>query len=212
MSWQQVLPFNVNKMGRKTDWCLQNVRLGFGITSGTYPSAKTDMEAQRKNKTLHSFDTIPKNCAVPVYLDTTSQYEHVEVCDHGVWYSDGRKVNVPNAKLVFGWGEFCDGKRVVKWVEDTKKTNEQIAKEVIAGAWGNGAERKKRLTNAGYDYNAIQQIVNQLLTPKKKSNEQIAKEVIKGLWGNGLDRKKRLEQAGYNYNTIQSIVNRLLSK
>ena len=44
-----------------------------------------------------------------------------------------------------------------------KKTNEQIAKEVIAGKWGNGAERKKRLTAAGYDYAAIQKIVNKLL-------------------------------------------------
>lgn len=44
-----------------------------------------------------------------------------------------------------------------------KKTNEQMAKEVIAGKWGNGAERKKRLTEAGYDAAAIQKIVNKLL-------------------------------------------------
>lgn len=42
----------------------------------------------------------------------------------------------------------------------TKKTNEQIADEVIAGKWGNGEERKQRLTAAGYDYNTIQGIVN----------------------------------------------------
>lgn len=42
----------------------------------------------------------------------------------------------------------------------TKKTNEQIADEVIAGKWGNGADREKRLKEAGYDYNAIQAIVN----------------------------------------------------
>ena len=45
----------------------------------------------------------------------------------------------------------------------TKKTNEQIAKEVIQGKWGNGADRKNRLTAAGYDYNTIQSIVNKLL-------------------------------------------------
>lgn len=43
------------------------------------------------------------------------------------------------------------------------KTNEEIAKEVIAGKWGNGRERKERLTAAGYDYNKIQSIVNELL-------------------------------------------------
>jgi len=40
---------------------------------------------------------------------------------------------------------------------------EQIAREVIAGKWGNGAQRKKALTNAGYDYTLVQQIVNKML-------------------------------------------------
>lgn len=41
---------------------------------------------------------------------------------------------------------------------------ETIAKEVINGKWGNGAERKRRLTEAGYDYNRVQMYVNKLLT------------------------------------------------
>lgn len=41
-----------------------------------------------------------------------------------------------------------------------KKSNEQIAEEVKRGDWGNGDERKNRLQAAGYDYNAIQDIVN----------------------------------------------------
>ena len=45
----------------------------------------------------------------------------------------------------------------------TKKSNEVIAKEVIQGKWGNGADRKNRLTAAGYDYKEIQSIVNKLL-------------------------------------------------
>ena len=44
----------------------------------------------------------------------------------------------------------------------TKKSNESIAKEVIQGKWGNGTERKKKLEAAGYNYSAIQQIVNKL--------------------------------------------------
>lgn len=43
------------------------------------------------------------------------------------------------------------------------KTNEEIAKEVLAGKWGNGAERKNKLTQAGYNYTDIQAIVNQLV-------------------------------------------------
>ena len=46
----------------------------------------------------------------------------------------------------------------------TVKTNEQLADEVIRGLWGNGEDRKNRLTNAGYDYNTIQKIVNQKLS------------------------------------------------
>ena len=41
-----------------------------------------------------------------------------------------------------------------------KKTNEEIAEEVLAGKWGNGADRKKRILLAGYNYNRIQEIVN----------------------------------------------------
>ena len=43
----------------------------------------------------------------------------------------------------------------------SKKSNEEIANEVIAGKWGNGTDRKNRLTSAGYNYDAVQDIVNQ---------------------------------------------------
>lgn len=45
----------------------------------------------------------------------------------------------------------------------SKKSNEEIAKEVIQGKWGNGQDRKDRITKAGYNYNDIQNIVNKLL-------------------------------------------------
>lgn len=38
----------------------------------------------------------------------------------------------------------------------------EIAKEVIAGKWGNGEERKKRLKDAGYSYTDVQRLVNKL--------------------------------------------------
>lgn len=43
------------------------------------------------------------------------------------------------------------------------KSIDEIAKEVIKGKWGNGADRKNRLTQAGYDYSAVQARVNQLM-------------------------------------------------
>ncbi len=45
-----------------------------------------------------------------------------------------------------------------------KKTIDEIAKEVIAGMWGNGVARKQLLTEAGYDYRAVQDKVNALMT------------------------------------------------
>lgn len=101
-------------------------------------------------------------------------------------------------------------------ITPTVKSVDVIAKEVIAGKWGNGSERKERLTKAGYNYTAVQAKVNELLgakkqaQPPKKSVDAIAKEVIKGLWGNGADRKKRLEAYGYNYKEVQKRVNQLL--
>ncbi len=93
-----------------------------------------------------------------------------------------------------------------------RKSNDTIAREVVAGQWGNGDDRKRHLQAAGYDYNAVQAIVNGLVgqpsTPARKSNDQIATEVIRGDWGNGDDRKRRLAAAGYDYNAIQAIVNR----
>lgn len=48
-----------------------------------------------------------------------------------------------------------------------KKSVTEIAKEVIAGKWGNGDARKKNLTAAGYDYNEVQAEVNRLLGSTK---------------------------------------------
>ena len=45
----------------------------------------------------------------------------------------------------------------------SKKSIDAIAKEVIQGKWGNGDTRKKKLEAAGYDYDAVQKRVNQLL-------------------------------------------------
>ena len=42
------------------------------------------------------------------------------------------------------------------------KDVETVAREVIAGKWGNGATRKKKLTNAGYDYETIRKRVNEI--------------------------------------------------
>lgn len=47
---------------------------------------------------------------------------------------------------------------------EKRKTVAELAKEVIDGKWGNGETRKKKLTDAGYDYTAVQNEVNRILS------------------------------------------------
>lgn len=88
-----------------------------------------------------------------------------------------------------------------------------IAREVIAGKWGNGDARRNALKNAGYNPDEVQNRVNEILSGSSnkpnKSITEVAKEVLQGKWGNGDDRKKRLESAGYNYAQVQAEVNKL---
>ena len=43
------------------------------------------------------------------------------------------------------------------------KSVEILAREVIRGGWGNGDDRKARLSTAGYDYDEVQNRVNEIL-------------------------------------------------
>lgn len=95
-----------------------------------------------------------------------------------------------------------------------KKSTSEIAKEVIAGKWGTGATRKKKLEAAGYDYKTVQAEVNRQLgvgSTKKKVTSQVVSDVINGKYGNGATRKKNLEAAGYDYDEVQAAVNKRLS-
>ncbi len=48
----------------------------------------------------------------------------------------------------------------------SKKTVDEVAREVIKGKWGSGADRRKALTEAGYNYAEVQNRVNQILKGK----------------------------------------------
>lgn len=68
-----------------------------------------------------------------------------------------------------------------KVTEIKHKSNDDIANEVLKGLWGNGDDRKKKLNDAGYNYNAIQEIVNnkckakQTITYTVKSGDTLSR-------------------------------------
>lgn len=92
-----------------------------------------------------------------------------------------------------------------------KKDVDTIAREIIAGKWGNGDDRKKRLTAAGYNTTEVQTRVNAILKGNNSNQlDTIAREVIAGKWGNGAARVQKLRRSGYNPTEVQKRVNELL--
>ena len=92
---------------------------------------------------------------------------------------------------------------------DAEKSVEQIAREVLDGRWGNGEERRKRLTQAGYNHAAVQIAVNALVSGNL---DVIAREVLDGKWGNNPARSVKLLAAGYNPVEVQRRVNALAGR
>lgn len=55
---------------------------------------------------------------------------------------------------------------------------ETVAREVIIGKWGDGDERRKRLTKAGYNYAEVQAIVNKLLNADNNRKEEPTNKTV----------------------------------
>lgn len=79
------------------------------------------------------------------------------VADGCVW---GRYVGGTSGKYRYVAVRTTGGAEYLKRVG---KSIDEVAREVIAGKWGNGSARKQRLQTAGYDYTEVQKRVNQLL-------------------------------------------------
>ena len=75
-------------------------------------------------------------------------------CDQNYCYKDYPAIMQTNG--LNGFGKTAN-------TGSAKKTVDELAREVIDGKWGTGANRKRRLMQAGYDYNAVQNRVNELV-------------------------------------------------
>lgn len=100
-----------------------------------------------------------------------------------------------------------------------RKSYVDVARDVIAGKYGDNPQRAEKLKAEGYDAKAVQERVNQILkagtgttkkTQPKKSVHELALEVIDGKWDNGDERRRKLTDKGYDYNAVQREVNHLV--
>lgn len=78
-----------------------------------------------------------------------------------------------NRLKISGFGNHLDCNWLIrdfasKPSETPYKSVEELANEVMLGKWGNNPERKQKLTAAGYDYNAVQKRVNEIVAERDK--------------------------------------------
>lgn len=138
-----------------------------GVGSPKY-DGKTDVNAgtmYNLAKVKGKISTIPETPGLVVYSKT---HPHVGVYIGGGYTVEStlgsRGDGVVKHKLDSFW-EYWFQCPYIEYTElqANAKTVDEVAREVIAGKWGAGEERKKRLTAAGYDYNAVQKRVNAIL-------------------------------------------------
>jgi LysM repeat protein len=82
---------------------------------------------------------------------------------------EGNKNDAVGRRTLQVGGKYIRGYGVPKYAIDSSetpqvasKTVDELAQEVLDGNWGNGEDRKNRLTAAGYDYDSVQTKVNEL--------------------------------------------------
>jgi GH25 family lysozyme M1 (1,4-beta-N-acetylmuramidase) len=136
-------------------------------------------------------------------------------CDFHQYSHTGRVTGITTAvDLDYALFNYRKTDKPVEEEKPILKSNSEIAKEVIQGLWGNGQERKDKLTAAGYNYDDVQALVNAALPvakPKKKVTDAVVDAVIRGDYGNGDERRSKLEAEGYVYKEVQDAVNKKLS-
>lgn len=161
-------------------WCLAVAQKTFNVA----PFAESAQIAWSWNNTKHQDRNLPDGCFVPIWwTGGYKNYGHVAIAKRTgnriqIWsspytrkpffdYFEGElNVTIDTISRIYGvsyagWTETMNTTRVIEWVNPPQlKPNEEIAAEVWQNKWGNGQERINRLTSAGYDWRAIQSLVD----------------------------------------------------
>ena len=161
-------------------WCLAVAQKTFNVA----PFAESAQIAWSWNNTKHQDRNLPDGCFVPIWwTGGYKNYGHVAIAKRTgnriqIWsspytrkpffdYFEGElNATIDTVSRIYGvvyagWTETMNTTRIVEWVNPPQlKSNEEIAAEVWQNKWGNGQERINRLTSAGYDWRAIQSLVD----------------------------------------------------
>lgn len=123
----------------------------YRVQTGAF-SVKTNADAMLAKVKAKGFDT---------YMVKAGNFYKIQV---GV-YSQKANAEAMRDKLkTAGFDAFITTEQgQAAAVSPVKKSIDEIAREVILGKWGNGADRKKRLEAAGYNYTEVQNKVNKML-------------------------------------------------
>lgn len=124
----------------------------YRVQVGAY-RVKANADAQLKKVKAAGFDT---------YMVQVGGLYKIQVGAYAVKANAEAMLKKITAKGFSAYITTATGTAVAVTPEPAKKSIDEIAKEVINGKWGNGAERKQRLTAAGYDYSTVQNRVNEL--------------------------------------------------
>ena len=147
-------------------------QLGMSYTMDTFrQDVKKAMGAIEPSNTVNDFPATP--FVVKVLIDDLN-YRTAPSMEGKVKGQTGKGI-FTITEVKDGWGKLKSGAGWI-WLENPsyctingavsttpKKSITEVAKEVIQGKWGNGAERKRRLEEAGYNYADVQRTVNELL-------------------------------------------------
>lgn len=141
--------------------------------------------------------------------DNTGAPDHIGIVEArqagSITVLEGNFENAVKRRTLAVGGKYIRGYICPNFASKTTADLDTLAMEVIGGKWGNGAERKQKLTAAGHEYWFVQKRVNEII-------ERTVDEVIDGKWGNGAERKQKLTAAGHDAHMIQLLVNDKLRK
>lgn len=171
--WQYAWDGQISGSYFKTDMdcCYDDELFGFGGTTSTgtgtaekQPTENQIIDQLNSSQVVNYDVIITSDNGVNIRAGAATSYKIIGAIPHNT------KVHISRQTAGGGykWGLTTYG-GALGWIALNytyrlpKKTIEGVANEVVRGSWGAGEERYKLLTEAGYDYDKVQQKVNEIL-------------------------------------------------